>query len=514
VTKISFACGGFVDSLSTLQDYDNFGLSIAPVGDLDGDGVQDIAVAAGSDNYQGIDTGAIRILFLNRDGTVKALHRITDYPKPLPLAENLGDGLAWLGDLDGAGPSIGALVAGAASDDQFLMNGGVVHVLFLNSNLSIHRQQIIPVPGLNAPNEFGTSVASLGDLDGAGGSAHAIAVGAPTDRGNGIDRGAVYVISLSDSGSVLSSRRLSDRTGDGLEGLLHDFDRFGYSVAALGDIDDDPTTVQTLAVGTPRDDAGGNPGADYGAVWLLFLRADGSIARHQKIGRIAGGFTGILAPIDRFGISVSQVGDIDGNGTPDLGVGAVGDDGSGSESGALWLVLLNPDGTVHWQRKIAAGQGGFSCPLHPDDRFGNSVALLPDLDLDGNPELAVGAYQDSDGGPFRGAVYIIFRGRIVTTSDVNIQASSLFFQPPTPNPFRVGSQFGFTLESDQLVRLEIYDVAGRAVRTLLDAPVTAGRHLLRWDGRTATGARASAGVYYLRLRTPRQAESIRLTLVQ
>ena len=46
--------------------------------------------------------------------------------------------------------------------------------------------------------------------------------------------------------------------------------------------------------------------------------------------------------------------------------------------------------------------------------------------------------------------------------------------------------------------MQIYDVTGRLVTTLLDAPVEAGRHARFWTGRDTAGHTASPGVYFVR----------------
>jgi hypothetical protein len=58
---------------------------------------------------------------------------------------------------------------------------------------------------------FGRAVGSLGDLDGAGPSVHAIAVGAADDDDGGTDRGAVWVLFLDDDGTVMPIRRSAIR---------------------------------------------------------------------------------------------------------------------------------------------------------------------------------------------------------------------------------------------------------------------------------------------------------------
>ena len=59
---------------------------------------------------------------------------------------------------------------------------------------------------------------------------------------------------------------------------------------------------------------------------------------------------------DPFGVSVSSLGDLDGDGVTDLAVGAIGDDTGGTDRGALHVLLLNADGTVKSAQKIATPQ--------------------------------------------------------------------------------------------------------------------------------------------------------------
>jgi hypothetical protein len=69
-----------------------------------------------------------------------------------------------------------------------------------------------------------------------------------------------------------------------------------------------------------------------------------------------------------------------------------------------------------------------------------------------------------------------------------------------PNPARGGAIIPFEIPREAAVELRIYDVAGRAVRTLVDATLPAGGHEARWDGTTDRGDRASPGTYFYRLR--------------
>ncbi len=66
-----------------------------------------------------------------------------------------------------------------------------------------------------------------------------------------------------------------------------------------------------------------------------------------------------------------------------------------------------------------------------------------------------------------------------------------------PNPFRGETRIRFSLARPGPAKLVIYDVAGRAVASLVDGPLPAGDHSVLWDGRTSTG-RAASGIYFAR----------------
>ena len=108
----------------------------------------------------------------------------------------------------------------------------------------------------------------------------------------------------------------------------------------MGDLDGDGIT--DLAVGAYYDDGGTN----CGAMWILFLNANGTTKSYQKISDTAGSFTGTLSDDDRFGSSVASLGDLDGDGVADIAVGARLDDDGGSGRGAVWILFLNTNGTV------------------------------------------------------------------------------------------------------------------------------------------------------------------------
>ena len=86
-------------------------------------------------------------------------------------------------------------------------------------------------------------------------------------------------------------------------------------------------------------------------------------------------------------------------------------------------------------------------------------------------------------------------------------------EPPHPNPFGPQSSLRYRLTHPSHVRVEIYDVRGRLVRTVFDGERDAGWHDEAWDG-VATGGPVSSGVYFVRVTTPLQTQQLRFVRIR
>lgn len=375
--------GGFIPAGGS------FGIDIDGLGDLDGDGVEDLVV--------GTNTDGVWVLFMNADGTVAS-------------SQNIDQGMGGF--------------------------GGTVN-------------------GTN----FGTHVDVIGDLDDDG--IVDLAISAYTDNDGGSSRGAVWIVFLDDDGTVQSEQKISDTAG-GFTGTLVNNDFFGRSIAPLGDLDGDG--IEDIAVGASGDDTGGD---GTGAVWVLFLDDDGTVKSFQKLDSSTGGLSGPQAG-SIFGISSDTIGDINNDGTNDLVVGAAFDDDGGANAGAVWVLLMDTDGTVIDDEKISAANGldGLSggellganasalngnvfsrsgteiiiggpgansawiISVNPDGTLGDQAIIsegefgfdgsvagtsfgfgigdVGDLNGDGEIDMVVGATGDSDGGASTGAIWVLF----------------------------------------------------------------------------------------------------------
>jgi len=68
-----------------------------------------------------------------------------------------------------------------------------------------------------------------------------------------------------------------------------------------------------------------------------------------------------------------------------------------------------------------------------------------------------------------------------------------------PNPFWGSTTMRLDLPVGRMVRLEIFDVSGRRVRTLVNHFMPAGRQSIAWNQRDDAGATLGAGVYFARV---------------
>jgi hypothetical protein len=405
--KISDTKGNFTGALN---DGDGFGWSVANIDDLNGDGNNELAVGALRDDGAGSDRGAVWILFLNDDGTVATSQEISGTAGGFGGTLDDGDFMGWevagIGDLDA--DSVPDLAVGAPYDDDGGTDRGASWILFLDNDGTVAGEQKISAMAggfggsLDDSDLFGSGLSHLGDIDGDG--TIELAVGSQDDDDAGSDRGAVWIVSVKTDGTVASEQKISATAG-GFGGSLADYDAFGESTTRLDDMNDDG--IPELGVGAPFTDSGGT---DRGAAWVLSLRSDGTVASEQKIGSGTGGFEGTVENSDIVGWDVAAVGDLNGDDAADLISTAPRDSDGGTDRGALWLLYLRNDGTVDRHRKISDTSGGFTGVLSDDDRFGSSAVPLGDLNDDGYPDLAVGAWKDADGGTDRGAVWILFGG--------------------------------------------------------------------------------------------------------
>jgi hypothetical protein len=224
---------------------------------------------------------------------------------------------------------------------------------------------------------FGNACCALGDLDKDGKPEILVTTNQPD-----VDE-LCYILSMNQNGTVFRTCKIGRDHGLP-NNATPTWLTFGSSCANIGDLNKDGIT--DVAIGNPGESGYG------GDLFIVFLNADGSIKSHKLIAQGQNGFNGSLGSNDKFGCSVTKLGDIDDDGTIELVVGARSTGDGTTEGGAIWILSLDSTGTCTDFEKISnASGGGSALGLTNTNRFGSSCAAYRDIDNDSIPEFFVGA---------------------------------------------------------------------------------------------------------------------------
>ncbi|MEW6684267.1 MAG: VCBS repeat-containing protein [Nitrospirota bacterium] len=301
----------------------SFGVAVAGIGDVNGDGYPDIAVGAyhapvtatcGGGTATLSKVGSVYVFLGGPRNAMDALpdfvlagETAADPDDPTSACrggDEFGLAVAGPGDINGDGYddlAVGAryyddLSAGPAGQDI-----GRVYVFFGGpwfAGVDAARADVV-LTGLSAGDEFGATVAGAGDTDGDG--LADLLIGAPLQDGVGIDAGSVSWFFGRGDGVSPTPVEIGGASAE---------DLFGSALASAGDINGDG--LADVVIGAFRAGPTDNGSASY------FL---------GNTGRIAGSPITIVGEStpndgDHFGVSVSGAGDVDGDGFDDTVVGA------------------------------------------------------------------------------------------------------------------------------------------------------------------------------------------------
>ncbi len=289
------------------------GHSVA-VGDIDGDGYDDLAV--GSVHAGNVGAGAVRVLFGSRSGLTGLGSEIwsQDSAGVKDVSEKLYDeeGKSSRPDLFGYALAIGDFDSDGRDDlavgvpDEVTPSGGAVNVLYgSRSGLTADGDQFWhqDMPGIagvsNNVDQFGFALAA-GDLDGDG--ADDLAIGAPWESHT--HAGAVHTLYGGPNGLSAQGSQLWTQSTPGVPGVGERYDLFGSSLAIA---DFGRTRQDDLVVGTPDEDIGALE--DAGGTLVLYGRSTGlSRIGAQPWDRNTPGVNGLAQQWSRFGDALAPDG--------------------------------------------------------------------------------------------------------------------------------------------------------------------------------------------------------------
>jgi hypothetical protein len=298
---------------TTANEY--IGWSVGHAGDVDGDGYDDILLGAAG---RSSDEGAAFIEY----GPFSSVHYSTTLDVTMPgeaEGDEAGSAVAGAGDVDGDGNDdllVGAPAESSADTEAgaaYLIYGppgGVYHLGYADAKLT----------GEAAYDNAGYHLASAGDVDGDGDDD--FLVGARWEDSGGTAAGAAYLITGAVSGTSSLGSAQAKLTGSAANELA------GNAVSGTGDLNGDG--YGDIVVGA---EGRASLGTNTGGAYVLLGPLSGTIALDEDAyATIRGGAMG-----DKLGYSLAGGQDMDGDGIPDLVLGAPYEDGAGTSSGAALL---------------------------------------------------------------------------------------------------------------------------------------------------------------------------------
>jgi hypothetical protein len=98
----------------------------------------------------------------------------------------------------------------------------------------------------------------------------------------------------------------------------------------------------------------------------------------------------------------------------------------------------------------------------------------------------------------------------VITDIEDFETETFKIHPAYPNPFSESTQIEFELQQPQTIQIEIYNALGKKVKTLAAEKFRTGRHSILWNGRSDTGQKLSAGIYYCKITSNESSFSLQL----
>ncbi|MBL8615480.1 MAG: FG-GAP repeat protein [Deltaproteobacteria bacterium] len=390
-------CDGIIDACDVVAVIiganlgDTFGASVASAGDLNGDLIDDLVVGADHEDSTAAGAGAAFVFYGPVAGELSS-----DDADAMVYGELIGDHLGGVvaGPGDVTGDGYDDLVVSAFDADRVVSGGGTVYVFAgpLDGEIDLS-DAVGTFDGEAINDQAGWALAGGGDVN--GDEIVDLITSSYQNDENGAQAGAVYLFLAPTTGVFrmwsADARILGEQAGD----------QAGYAVAGGADVNGDG--LDDLLIGAPNEHSSG---VYTGAAYLIHGLPRGTFGLDDADARLKGVNSGDLTGF------AAALGDLDGDGYGDMLIGAPEADLGGNTSGAAYVVY----GPLGGNRNLGAADV-ILVGEDNDDYAGSALQIVPDMDEDGLPDVAIGARRGDDGGSNAGAAYLLF-GALAGTIDL------------------------------------------------------------------------------------------------
>lgn len=438
-----------VTTFNGASNDDRFGVSVAVLGDVNGDGFKDVLIGASADDTTAENAGAAYLYLGTNSGfpsSVNASLASAKLTGPGVVNTNFGINVAGIGDINGDGISDFAVGANQASSDSLKFNGNVF-IFFgrksgFNGTIQASSADLI-VKGNEMFQYVGTSISSAGDFnkDGLGdfliGNTIFNGPGAPSGQG------AAYLFlgkaSFPASISVAGANTKLHNPGS---------NNFGISVSGIGDINADG--YSDIAIGAP------NQNYTIGRAYVILGRSEamGAVALAQTVAAYVfdGESTGSY-----FGSNVSGGGDINNDGYADFTIGATGYSSAGARSRGSSYVFYGGAGSS----PLGIGTTLATVPHvkfegdNAFDNFSQSATFLGDINNDGIGDTAYTAHGSDQVELNGGKLYLVAGALLPIPSISSITPATAYSFAGTVKQGSLGNSTSGPIDSNKNSSVEV-----------------------------------------------------------
>ncbi len=390
---------------------DGLGRSVAMVGDVNGDGYDDFMASAMYNDDIANDAGKL-FLYFGQSGSYGSpgyAHAADATLVANQPDDQVARSFAGAGDVNGDG--LDDIVIGVLANDTAGINAGQVYLVFgrtmgwsKNMNLSVYANA--SYLGESPGDVAGLRVDGVGDVNGDG--LDDVLIGAILNDEHGPNRGQAYLVLGKTSGW---SMNINISQADASWYGEHDDQFLGNSLSAAGDVNGD--NYDDFIIGSP--DSFGGKGAGY-----LFLGGPWGWGTDNNVTSCNASFIG-EATLDSATEGMDGIGDINGDGYGDIGIGAPGFDFMVANNGKVYIIFGKATG---WTMNVNLSTADCTYVGNAaDDGAGGRVRAGGDIDGDRFDDFLVSAWGSDTGGTDSGAVYVILGSTTFSATNSSIAGS-------------------------------------------------------------------------------------------